>query len=298
MSIFTITGATVRDLEIIQQYLINGYLTRLFSGNFNHETTLQIKLKPLVSIITPCYNSEKFISETIRSVLDQSYDNWEWWIVDDNSSDRSVEIIKNFGDERIHLIESNKNKGAAMARNAGLKNASGRFITFIDSDDLWLPGFLQKSVDFLLNNNEELVYATYRRYDENLQPLLGDFEARDHITFEKILYSCPIPMLTAMYDTQRIGKIQIPDVDMREDHAMWMDILKKIPSARAIKEPLAIYRIRKSSYSRDKFLILRKQFMVYYKFLNLSLFRSTYYTVHWAMNGMKKYEKLKLRNHS
>ena len=255
-------------------------------------------MKPLVSIITPCYNSEKFISETIRSVLDQSYDNWEWWIVDDNSSDRSVEIIKNFGDERIHLIESNKNKGAAMARNAGLKNASGRFITFIDSDDLWLPGFLQKSVDFLLNNNEELVYATYRRYDENLQPLLGDFEARDHITFEKILYSCPIPMLTAMYDTQRIGKIQIPDVDMREDHAMWMDILKKIPSARAIKEPLAIYRIRKSSYSRDKFLILRKQFMVYYKFLNLSLFRSTYYTVHWAMNGMKKYEKLKLRNHS
>lgn len=255
-------------------------------------------MKPLVSIITPCYNSEKFISETIRSVLEQSYDNWEWWIADDNSSDRSVEIIKSFGDERIHLIELSENKGAAAARNAGLENASGRFITFIDSDDLWLPGFLQKSVDFLINNREELVYATYKRYDETLQPLLEDFEARDHITFKKILYSCPIPMLTAMYDTQRIGKVQIPDVDMREDHAMWMDILRKIPGARAIKEPLAIYRIRKSSYSRNKFLILRKQFMVYYKFLNLSLFRSTYYTVHWAMNGIKKYEKLKLRNHS
>jgi len=255
-------------------------------------------LKPLISIITPCYNSEKYISATIQSVLNQTYENWEWWIVDDNSSDDSLKIIQDFTDTRIHLLKMEKNAGAAAARNAGLEKATGRFITFIDSDDMWLPGFLQKSIDFLLDNNEELVYATYKRVDEELQPILEDFIAEDNVTFERILYNCPIPMLTAMYDTIRIGKIPIPDVDMREDHAMWLTILKKVPKARAIKEPLAVYRIRQSSYSRNKFRILKKQFLVYYKFLNLSLFRSTYYTVHWAMNGIKKYEKLKLRNNS
>lgn len=255
-------------------------------------------MKPLVSIITPCYNSEKYISDTIRSVLNQTYENWEWWIADDKSSDNSVEVIRDFEDPRIHLLEMKENSGAAAARNAGLEKATGRFITFIDSDDIWLPGFLKKSVEFLLENNEELVYASYKRYDENLEPMLDDFIAEDNVTFERLLYNCPIPMLTAMYDTRRMGKVHIPDVDMREDHAMWLNILKKIPKARAIKEPLAIYRIRESSYSRNKFRILKKQFLVYYKFLNLSLFRSTYYTVHWAMNGMKKYEKLKLRNNS
>jgi glycosyltransferase involved in cell wall biosynthesis len=227
--------------------------------------------------------------------LNQTYGNWELWIVDDHSTDNSVEVIKSFNDKRIHLIESEINSGAGFARNLALRNASGRFITFIDSDDLWLPEFLETSVNFLLNENEELVYASYKRFDEDLKPALEDFAAVDHIDFKRILYNCPIPMLTAMYDTQRIGKVEIPDVDLREDHAMWMEILEKIPEARAIKKPLAIYRIRKSSYSRNKFLILKKQFMVYYRFLNLSLFQSIYYTVHWAMNGMKKYEFFKLR---
>ena len=249
----------------------------------------------LISIITPCYNSEKYIAETIQSVLNQGFENWEWWIVDDKSSDKSVEVIRQFDDPRIHLIALDKNAGAAEARNIGLEKASGRFITFLDSDDVWLPHFLETSLNFLIENNEELVYATYKRCDEDLEPVLEDFLAEDNITYKRILYNCPIPMLTAMYDSKRIGKVRIPEVDMREDYAMWIEILRKIPQARAIREPLAIYRIRKSSYSRNKFKILRKQFAVYYKFLNLSLPQSTYYTLHWALNGMKKYEKLKLR---
>jgi teichuronic acid biosynthesis glycosyltransferase TuaG len=249
-----------------------------------------------ISIITPCYNSENYIEQTILSVINQTYENWEWWIVDDCSKDQSVEIIRNFNDPRIHLIALEKNAGAAEARNIGLRNASGRFITFIDSDDVWLPHFLKTAVNYLIENGEELVYGTYKRHDEDLNPLLEDFVAEDNITYDRILYNCPIPMLTSMYDTKRIGKIPIPEVDMREDYAMWIEILKRIPKARAIKEPLAIYRIRKTSYSRNKFLILRKQFNVYYKYLKLSLLKSTYYTLHWALNGMKKYEKLKLRN--
>lgn len=252
-------------------------------------------MKPEISIITACYNSEKYIDETIQSVLNQTFTNWEWWIVDDQSKDRSVEKIQQYEDPRIHLISLEKNKGAAEARNIGLEKATGRFITFLDSDDVWLPEFLEKTRAYLVDNDEELVYASYKRHDEELEPLLEDFIAEDHITYNRILYNCPIPMLTSMYDSQRIGKIKIPEVDMREDYAMWIEILKKIPEARAIKEPLAIYRIRKTSYSRNKFKILRKQFAVYSKFLNLSLPKSTYYTLHWALNGMKKYEKLKFR---
>lgn len=218
--------------------------------------------------------------------------------MDDHSIDNSVEVIKNYSDERIQLIALPQNSGAARARNRALEEAKGRYITFIDSDDLWLPHFLQTALNYLIQNREELVYASYKRVDENLQPLLEDFIAEDKIEFKRILYNCPIPMLTALYDSQRIGKVKIPDVDMREDHAMWLNVLREIPYARAIQEPLAIYRIRKSSYSRNKFLILKKQFMVYYAFLNLSLLQSTYYTVHWALNGMKKYEKFKLRNNS
>lgn len=230
----------------------------------------------------------------IDSVMNQTYKNWEWWIIDDASSDNTVKILNEYTDNRMHLILSAKNSGAAVARNKGIEKATGRYITFIDSDDIWMPEFLEKSVNFLKQNNEELVYASYKRVDEDLKPLLSDFIAEDFINLKRLLYNCPIPMLTAIYDSQRIGKIEIPIIDLREDYAMWIRVLNRIPRARAIKEPLAIYRIHKMSYSRNKYKILRKQFIVYYKFLKLSLPKSIYYTLHWTLNGIKKYEKLKL----
>ncbi len=244
-----------------------------------------------VSIITPCYNSEKYIADTIKSVLAQTYKNWQWIIVDDNSKDNSVAIIKSFNDKRIIVIESKKNQGAAIARNIALEKAEGRYITFIDSDDLWKENFLEKSLKFLQKNNETLVYSSYERVDENLNPKLNDFIAEDNITYERLLYNCPIPMLTAVYDTKNVGKIKIPLVDKREDHAMWLMLLQKIPHARATKESLGVYRIRENSYSRNKFLIALKQFNVYFKFLHLPLHKSLYYTFCWAFNGIKKYGK-------
>ena len=246
----------------------------------------------LVSIITPCYNSEKFITETYQSIKDQIYINWEWIIVDDASTDESVEIIKSFNDDRVKLLEQKVNKGASEARNKGLNLANGRFITFIDSDDLWLPNFLEKTINYLANTKEELVYASYKRVDEDLQPLLTDFIAIDYIDRNRILYNCPIPMLTSVYDTERIGKITFPEVELREDHAMWIDLLQKVRYARAIKETLAIYRIRNNSVSRNKLKIALKQYEVYRKYLKMNFLKSSYYTFFWALNGMKKYGKL------
>lgn len=246
----------------------------------------------LVSIITPCYNSERFIAETYQSIKQQSYSNWEWIIVDDCSTDNSVQTIYSFNDDRIKLIVQKSNQGAASARNLALSKAKGRYMTFIDSDDLWLPKFLETTINYLKRENESLVYTSYKRVDENLKPLLEDFIAIDKVDYERILYNCPIPMLTSVYDSSVMGIVEFPKVELREDHAMWIHLLKKIKYARAIEEPLAIYRIRENSVSRNKLNIALRQYDVYRKFLKMNFLQSSYYTFFWALNGLKKYGKL------
>lgn len=245
----------------------------------------------LVSIITPCYNSEKYIKETFLSIKAQTYTNWEWIIVDDCSVDKSVELIKSFEDSRIKLFTQSDNQGAAHARNLALNNAKGRFITFIDSDDLWLPDFLETTVNYLISNDEDLVYTSYKRVDEDLNHALDDFIAIDKIDKNRILYNCPIPMLTSIYDRSKIGVIEFPDVDLREDHAMWILLLRKIKYARAIKDSLGVYRMRSNSLSRNKLDIAIKQYNVYKDFLKMNMIKSLYYTFFWGLNGLKKYGK-------
>lgn len=249
-------------------------------------------MEELVSIITPCYNSEKYITETYESIKNQSYTNWEWIIVDDCSTDRSMDIIKSFNDTRINLSINKINSGAAISRNKALDIAQGRYITFIDSDDIWMKDFLEKSVNYLKFENEELVYSTYKRVNENLEEILDDFIAEDFIDKNRILYNCPIPMLTSVYDTKRIGKIYFPSVELREDHAMWIELLQKVKYARALTKPLGIYRIRDNSVSRNKLIIAKMQFNLYYKHLNMNLLKSGFYTLSWGLNGLKKYGKL------
>lgn len=244
-----------------------------------------------VSIITACYNSEKFISETIDSVLNQTYPNWEWIIVDDCSTDSSIKIIENYKDDRIKLLKLKKNMGTAIARNYGINQAKGRYISFIDSDDLWLPTALEERIKYLQENNESAVYTSYKRVNEKLEPCLKDFSAEDNVNFNRLLLNCPVFISTLIYDTNKIGKIIFPDVCRREDYAMILNLSKKT-IIRAINKPLVIYRIRYNSYSRNKWLMFKLQFFVYYNFLQLSLYKSIYYTVQWAFNGLKKYERI------
>lgn len=247
---------------------------------------------PEISIITPCYNSSLYIKETITSVLNQTFQDWEWLITDDCSSDNSVEIINSHNDPRIKLIVSKKNGGAGHARNQSLEQASGRFITFLDADDFWEPNFLEEMVSFMKKENAELVYSNYSRCDAHLNPVIDDFKADKDVTFNNLLKTCRLSLLSSMYDSKRVGKEFFPKGSKREDHVMWLNLLKKIPIGKPLPKTMAKYRMHASSVSRKKTNIIVDQYLVYKDYMGYSTIRSMYYTVNWALNGFIKYSKL------
>lgn len=247
---------------------------------------------PEVSIITPCYNSSRFLPETIGSVLNQTYQDWEWLITDDNSSDSSVEIISEIKDRRIILTRAEKNGGAGHARNLSLEKASGRYITFLDADDFWEPNFLEETVAFMKSENAELAYSNYARCDENLVPQIEDFKADKEVTFKNLLKTCRLSLLSSMYDSKRVGKEFFPEGSKREDHVMWLNLLKKIPVGKPLPKTMSKYRMHSASISRKKSNIVKDQYLVYKDHMNFSTLKSLYYTANWALNGFMKYSKL------
>lgn len=247
---------------------------------------------PEVSIITPCYNSSLFLEETISSVMNQTFTDWEWLITDDQSTDNSVEIIQKHQDPRIKLIIAAKNGGAGHARNLSLQKASGRFITFLDADDFWESNFLAEMVNFMKLENAEIAYSNYARCDENLIPKLEDFKADKEVTFKNLLKTCRLSLLSSMYDSQRVGKEYFPEGSKREDHVMWLNLLKKIPSGKPLPKTMAKYRMHENSISRKKQNIIKDQYLVYKDFMRFSTLKSLFYTANWALNGFIKYSKI------
>lgn len=245
-----------------------------------------------VSIITPCYNSSKFLKETIQSVLNQSFTDWEWLITDDYSTDNSVEIMKQIADSRMILTVSEKNRGAGQARNSSLEKATGKFITFLDADDYWEPNFLEEMVSFMKKEKAEIAYSNYARCDENLHPIIADFQADKDVTFDNLLKTCRLSLLSSMYDSERVGKEYFPAGSKREDHVMWLNLLKKIPVAKPLPKTMAKYRMHTSSISHKKTNIIKDQYLVYKDHMNFSTFKSCYFTANWALNGFMKYSKI------
>lgn len=202
----------------------------------------------LVSIITPSYNCGSFIAETIQSIQNQTYKEWELIIVDDCSTDNTEEIVNRFiqQDSRIHYIVNEKNSGAAVSRNRALRESKGRWIAFLDSDDLWLPEKLEKQIKFMKDNGYAFSYHEYDEIDENSHPL-GVHVSGIKKVGQLAMYTCCWPgCLTVMYDKDVIGLIQIADIKKENDSAMWLQISKHAPCF-LLKENLALYRRRKGS---------------------------------------------------
>lgn len=202
----------------------------------------------LVSIITPTWNCALYICDTIRSILAQTYTNWELIISDDCSTDGTYEAIKQYlrNDERIKYISNDHNSGAAVTRNNALKIAQGRWIAFLDSDDLWLPEKLEKQVTFMAENNYAFSYHEYTEMDEKGQDL-GVYVSGIKKVNAIEMFSCCWPgCLTVMYDHEKIGLIQISDIKKNNDTAMWLKVVRKAPCY-LLKENLARYRRRDNS---------------------------------------------------
>ena len=221
----------------------------------------------LVSIIMPSWNTEKFIAETIQSVLDQTYTNWELLIVDDCSSDRTDEVVASFKDDRIKYFHNERNSGAALTRNKAMWEARGEWIAFLDSDDLWMPEKLEHQLKFMNENGYKLSFTEYEKFDEESNPLNIYVSGPNKVNKRKMYNYDYIGQLTMMYSAKEFGIIQIKDIKKNNDYAIRLQLYKKPGTcAYLLKEDLAKYRVRKVSISHDKF---RKKFKSHFDLFHM-----------------------------
>lgn len=221
---------------------------------------------PLVSVIMPSYNCEAFIAESIKSVQMQTLTSWELCIVDDCSKDDSVKIIKRLQkeDPRIRLEQLEENCGAAVARSRALEMAEGRYVAFLDADDLWHPEKLEKQIAFMESNHIPFSATAYRLIDERGHSMNKKMIPPRLTDFNKMYYlGDPIGNLTVIYDQKALGCIKVPNVRKRNDYALWLEVLKRTEYCYGMKEVLASYRIRSNSISRDKKKLIRYQWDLY-----------------------------------
>lgn len=225
-------------------------------------------MSELVSIITPTYNAEKFITETLKSVQNQTYQNWEMILVDDASTDETVKSISDFAkkDSRIKLFKLEKNSGNGFARNIALEKAVGKYIAYLDADDLWFPNKLEKQIQFLKENNLHFTFSFYDCIDEEGNSLNRRVEAPINLTYDELFFCNYVGNLAAIYDADYFGKIVIEATQKRQDWRLWLTILKQIQVVKPVPEPLAFYRIRKNSISSSKFKLIKHNFGVYREF--------------------------------
>lgn len=208
----------------------------------------------LVSIIMPSWNTGRFIGESIQSVLNQTYRNWELIIVDDCSTDHTDEVVASFQDERIRYFHNEHNSGAALTRNYALREARGEWIAFLDSDDLWEPEKLEHQIKFMVDNGYSLSYTEYEKIDEASQPLNIYVSGPETVNKRKMYHYDYIGQLTMMYSAKHFGVVQIKDIKKNNDYAIRLQLFRQPNTcAYLLKENLAKYRIRKVSISHDKF---------------------------------------------
>ncbi len=248
-------------------------------------------MSALVSIITPTYNSAKYIAETILSVQNQTYSTWEMIIVDDGSIDETENSIKSISvhDKRIKFIKLNQNSGPAIARNIGIEKAQGDYMTFLDADDIWFPGFIENSIRTIEETGIHFVFSSYKRSNEKLEFVYSDFIVPKKVTYTDILKTNSISCLTAFIDIKSLSKKTMPIIRKRQDMGLWLSYLKEIPFAYGIQETQAIYRIRQNSLSRKKSDLIKYQWQFYREVEKLTVLQSFYYMTHWMVRGFLKY---------
>lgn len=245
----------------------------------------------LISVITATYNSAKFIESTYLSINNQSYKKWEWVVTDDCSTDNTLEILESIAlkDSRVKIYKNNVNGGAAVSRNNCIEHATGEYIAFIDSDDLWLQKKLETQLDFMLTNNISFSFTAYELIDEFGKHINKTVDTQSHGFFnytdllaKKITLGCSTVMLKASL----IKSIRMPLIRTGQDYAFWLRILKDGNLAYILPSVLTNYRVHSASISRNKFKKALRQWFIYRKIESLSLVYSLYYFSFYAFRAV------------
>ncbi|WP_179353375.1 glycosyltransferase family 2 protein [Winogradskyella vidalii] len=246
-------------------------------------------MQPLVSIVTPIYNNADVIKNTINSVLNQTYINWELLLIDDASSDGTVGVVKPFIEvnSRVKLFVHKTNKGVAKARNLGTKMAKGNYIAFLDADDLWKENKLELQINNLVKNVTDLSFGSYEWIDSKGDSLNIKVNALKSLSYNRLLKANYIGNLTGIYNCGKLGKVYTKNLKKRQDWLLWLEVLNRSDKpAVGIQETIAYYRITEGSLSSNKTSLIKHNFNVYRKGLEFSLIKSLAYLIQFLFEHL------------
>ena len=243
-----------------------------------------------VSVIIPVFNASKFIKQTINSVLNQTYKNWEILAIDDCSTDNSFEILKHYSskEKRIKVLQNNKNLGAFAARNLGIKMSSGEYIAFLDADDLWIEDKLEIQINFMKERKCNFTYTGFTRFHERLTVKEKNIKVPERVNYNFLMTNTVIATSTVLINIKNVGFFQMEDV-YYDDYILWLTLLKREKFAYGINKPLMRYRILDNSLSRNKFKSAKKVYEILHQNLNLNFIQAKYKFILWAINTNIKY---------
>lgn len=241
-------------------------------------------MEKLVSIITPTYNCAKFIGRTIASAQAQTYRNWEMIILDDCSSDDTAQVVAKYAkeDPRIRYQVLETNSGAAVARTEAMKLAQGSYMAFLDSDDIWMPDKLERQLAFMKDRGVAFTCTAYEQIDEDDRPLGKTVKTVRKTSYNRLLLDCPVGNSTVMYDVEKMGKFEVPNIRKRNDDALWLQMLKKEKYIWGMPDVLMRYRVRKNSISSNKMQLIKYHWILYRDIEHLNIFRSSFHVCYWC----------------
>jgi len=258
---------------------------------------------PTFSIITPMYNGAALVGATIDSVLRQTVGDWEMIIADDCSPDggAGIKAVQQYAnaDPRIKIIVSPKNRGSSGTRNLAMEHARGRYIAFLDSDDIWDDNYLERMSTHINSNNDEEVaiyFCGYRRKDSACrQEILPPYSSPGKKDFKKMLYHCPIFPSASIFDTQKLkAKVRFNEDlrNLRDDYVFWLNIMEQGLAAMGYDDILVDYRMRDDSLTASKKRMIGPQWNIYRNVLGMNPLKSAFYLLTWAVNGVLKYRRV------
>lgn len=246
---------------------------------------------PRIDIAVPAYNASEYMAATIESIRAQTYPNWHAWIVDDCSTDDTLEVARRLteGDERFSVHQTDANSGPGAGRNYVIARAPGPYIAFLDADDVWTSEKLERQIEFIRSNEAVLTFTSYQKIDASGTVISPVIHAPARIEHKKLLLSNFLACSTVVMDLRKTGRELMPPIRKRQDHAYWLHLTKKGIAARGLDEPLLYYRVHPGSVSSNKLTAARYSWYLYRRIEKMGLVRSVYYFANYAIRGLLKF---------